>query len=320
MMEPIPPLEFAPIFQPYPWGGRRLENWFAGAPASGPLAEAWIVSAEDKHPSHVTGGPFDGRTLTDLIRRFGARLIGHARCPGERFPLLLKFLDARELLSVQVHPTDELAQKLRPGTAGKTEAWVILHAEPGSKLYVGLKSGIDRAAFEQAIRAERVPEVLHSFEPRAGDVVFVPAGTVHAIGAGLMLFEIQQTSDNTFRLHDWGRGRPLHVAESLQCIDFDRGPTGAVSPLVETMIPRRERLLSCPYFRLWRIQSERPFAVGAAGECRVAVAIGGSGELVANSNSHPVRPGSALLIPAELGQIECRPDGGLVILECGLPK
>ena len=142
MIEPIPPLKFAPIFQPYPWGGRRLAGWFAGAPESGPLAEAWIVSAEDKHPSRIMGGPFDGLTIAELIQRFGSRLIGSAECPNGRFPLLLKFLDARELLSVQVHPTDEQAARLRPGTAGKTEAWVILHAEPGSKLYVGLKPGI----------------------------------------------------------------------------------------------------------------------------------------------------------------------------------
>jgi mannose-6-phosphate isomerase len=258
-------------------------------------------------------------TIAELIQRFGSRLIGHAKCPGGRFPLLLKLLDARELLSVQVHPTDEQAARLRPGTVGKTEAWVILHADAGSRLYVGLKSGIDRPAFEQAIRDERVPELLHPFQPRAGDVVFVPAGTVHAIGAGLMLFEIQQTSDNTFRLHDWGRGRPVHIAESLECIDFERGPGGLASPLVETMIPRRERLLSCPYFRLWRIRSERPFAVGAAGECRIAVVIDGDGEMVADSRSEPVRPGSALLIPAELGQVECRPNGGLTMLECGLP-
>lgn len=318
-MRSIPPLRFTPIFQPYPWGGRRLANWLTGAPASGPIAEAWIVSAEEKHPSRVEGGPLNGLTIADLIERFGSSLTGRAKCPSGRFPLLLKFLDARELLSVQVHPNDEQAEQLRPGTVGKTEAWVILQAAPGSKLYAGLKPGIDRRALEDAIRAERLPEVLHAFGPRPGDVVFVPAGTVHAIGAGLLLFEIQQTSDNTFRLHDWGRGRPVHLAEGLACIDFQRGPLGPISPLVETMIPRRERLLDCPYFRLWRIETERTFAVGAPGECRIAVVIGGQGELVSDQSSCPVGPGSAVLIPAELGQIEFRPNGKLTILECGLP-
>lgn len=319
MMKLIPPLQFSPIFQSYPWGGRRLANWFADAPASGPVAEAWIVSAEEKNPSRVKGGPLSGLTIAELIHRFGSRLIGRAKFPDGRFPILLKFLDAQEVLSVQVHPTDEQARRLRPGTAGKTEAWVILQAEPGSKLYVGLKPGVDRQRLEQAIHDEQVPELLHQFEPRRGDVVFVPAGTIHAIGAGLLLFEIQQTSDNTFRLHDWGRGRPVHIAESLACTDFTRGPVGPVSPLVETMIPRRERLLECPYFRLWRIETERAFTVGAMGECRLVVTIGGQGELVADSTPNPVRPGSAFLIPAELGQIECRPNGKLTMLECGLP-
>jgi mannose-6-phosphate isomerase len=319
-MNTLPPLQFAPIFQSYPWGGRQLADWYPSAPASGPVAEAWLVSDEEKHPSRVAGGPLDGITLAELIQRFGPRLLGRARRPGGRFPLLLKFLDAREVLSVQVHPNDEQAARLRPGTLGKTEAWVILHAEPASILYVGLKPGSDRSALEQALAAGRVPDLLHTFEPNAGDGVFVPAGTVHAIGAGLMLFEIQQTSDNTFRLHDCGRGRPVHISESLECTDFTRGPVKAVTPIADAELPGRELLFECPYFRLWRIRSDRPFRVGANGECRVIVVIEGHGELIGDTHMCALQPGAAWLLPAELGMAECRPNGNLIVLECGLPS
>src|SRR5262249_638075 len=152
--------------------------------------------------------------------------------------------------------------------------------EPGSKLYAGLRREIDRHALEQSLAAARVPELLHAFEPAAGESVFMPAGAVHAIGAGLMLFEIQQTSDNTFRLHDWGRARPLQVAERLECTDFGLGPLAPVRPVVEAVTPaRRERLFDCTYFRLWRIVGERPFPVGAANECRVLVVAEGRGDL-----------------------------------------
>ncbi len=289
-------------------------------PATGPIAEAWIVSDEQKSPSRVAGGPLAGLTLADLVHRFGSRLTGNARCPGGHFPLLLKFLDARETLSVQVHPTDEQAERLRPGTLGKTEAWVILDAEPGSKLYFGLQPGTDRNALKRAIRDEQTPEVMQTIEPRRGDVIFVPAGTVHAIGAGLMLFEIQQTSDNTFRLHDWGRGRPVHIDEALASTDFAAADAGVIAPVLEAESPRREKLIDCQYFRLWRIKSDHAFSVGAAGQCRIAVVIEGRGELVANSASVPIQPGSAVLIPAEFGQIECRPNESITLLECGWPK
>src|SRR5262245_41914442 len=186
-MNQLPPLQFSPIFQSYRWGGRRLADWFPGVPASGPVAEAWLVSDEEKHPSRVVGGPLDGCTLAELIQRFGPRLLGKSRLSLGRFPLLLKFLDAHEVLSIQVHPNDEQAARMRPGTRGKTEGWLILQAEPGCKLYAGLRREIDRRALEQSLAADRVPELLHVFEPKEGDAVFVPAGAVHAIGAGLLL-------------------------------------------------------------------------------------------------------------------------------------
>lgn len=316
----VPALRFAPIFQPYVWGGRSLARWYPEAPATGPLAEAWLVSDEDQHRSAVAHGPWAGRILRDLIQDLGPRLLGQARLARGRFPLLLKFLDAREVLSVQVHPTDDQAETMRPGTLGKTEAWVILDAAPGSKLYLGLKPGVDRPTLADALRAGTVPDLLHVIHPLPGEVYFVPAGTVHAIGAGLQLFEIQETSDNTFRLHDWGRGRPVHLDESLTCTAFAQPITGAGVPVVETTGGfQRERLIDCPYFRLWRVSGDAPFPAGMPGECRVVVAVDGSGMLEHAGTLSNLTAGDAVLLPAENGLARCLPDQKLTVLECGLP-
>src|SRR3954451_2888303 len=151
-----------------------------------------------------------------------------------QFPLLFKFLDCQRVLSVQVHPNNEQAAKLDPPDLGKTEAWVVLAADPGSKIYAGLKSGVDRKALAAAVASGRCEECLHEFEPRVGDCVFIEAGTVHALGAGLLIAEIQQDSDTTFRLFDWnrahktGKPRPLHIEQSLDTINYKRGPVQPV--------------------------------------------------------------------------------------------
>jgi mannose-6-phosphate isomerase len=323
-MDSIPPLRFKPIFQPYLWGGRRLAEWFKSAPADGPIAEAWLVSDEAKNPSIVADGPLAGASL----REISPKLLGSGHRPGERFPLLLKLLDARDSLSVQVHPNDKQASLVGPGQRGKTEAWVILRAEPGSRIYAGIRRGVDEQELKRAAAEGRIAEALHHFEPRVGDCIFLPAGTVHAIGAGLMIFEVQQTSDITYRLHDWdridpktGKARELHLERGFESIDYNRGPTSQADVLIESLLPaRRERLVSCDYFRLWRIAGERPFPVGAPRECRIVVAVQGRGELIAAGQTMPLQPGATWLIPAEVGEVECRPSERLTVLECGLPS
>ena len=164
--------------------------------------------------------------MHDLVTQHGPALFGRHH-PQRQFPLLFKFLDCQQTLSVQVHPNDEQAARLNPPDLGKTEAWVVLAAEPGSKIYAGLKPGVDRADVGARNNAPALcEECLHQFEPQAGDCVFIEAGTVHALGAGLLIAEIQQASDTTFRLFDWnrvdrdGKPRPLHIRESLDTIDF----------------------------------------------------------------------------------------------------
>jgi mannose-6-phosphate isomerase len=323
MLPPLLPLRFEPILRPMLWGGNRLAEWLTGAPSREPIGEAWILSDEGEQLSRVADGPFQGRTLRELLQQNGPRLLGRPLPEDGRFPLLLKFIHAQRDLSVQVHPNDEQAAKNQAGGKGKTEGWVVIQAETGAKIYAGLKPGVDRAAVENALRDQRVPEILHAAEPEPGDAFFLPAGTMHAIGAGLVLFEIQQTSDITYRLYDWdrvdpktGQPRQLHINEALECIDFQQGPVYPALPIQQTS--QRERLFSCPYFRLWRICSQRRFRVGAAGECRIVIVLEGEAELQFRREVFAVSPGTLILLPAEVGACECKPQGDMVVLEAGL--
>jgi mannose-6-phosphate isomerase len=323
LVPPLQPLRFEPILRPMLWGGSRLAEYFTGKPPAEPIGEAWILSDEGEQISRVADGPFLGYTLRELMALCGERLLGRPVPASGRFPLLLKFIHAERDLSVQVHPNDEQAARLQHGGVGKTEGWVVLRAEPGAKIYAGLKPEVGRSQFEQALHENRVIETMNVIEPKLGDAFFLPAGTVHAIGAGLLLFEIQQTSDITYRLYDWdridpktGRPRPLHVAESLECVDFQRGPVLPVLPIQQSAT--REQVFSCPYFRLWRMRGNWRFRVGTEGECRIVVALEGKAELQYREQNHVLQRGSLLLLPAEVGVCDCIPRGNAVILEAGL--
>jgi mannose-6-phosphate isomerase len=328
------PLHFEPIFKSALWGGRRLRPMFGAASSEEPTGEAWVLSDQGENHSRVAGGPLRGATLRELMTTIPERILGGHSAAQGRFPLLLKFIDAAQPLSVQVHPNDRLAKTMSPAgggshaAIGKTEAWVILNAQPDSRIYAGLARGVTRADLLAALKGETVEETLHSFQPRPGDCVFLPAGTIHAIGGGLLLFEVQQTSDITYRLHDWGRvdaktGKPrdLHVEQSLRCIDFERGPCAPVAPTMESSEPVVcERLASCDYFTLRRFRGSKPFAVGAAGECRIIAGISGTTQLLHNFIRYPLRAGDVLLLPAETGACQCFPMGKVTLLECGLPE
>ena len=225
------PLRFQPRFKERIWGGRTLEALYRKRlPPSGPIGESWEVSDRPGDESVIDNGPLAGRTLHWLMNRHGADVLGSAAsAPDGRFPLLCKILDARDKLSLQVHPPS-------PALGDpKTEMWYIAHAEPDAELYVGLRRGVTRDRFERSLREGTVADCFHRIPVRTGDTMFLPSGRVHAIGAGLVIFEIQQNSDTTFRVFDWnrvgldGRPRDLHVRESLASIDFD----DAEPPLVD---------------------------------------------------------------------------------------
>jgi mannose-6-phosphate isomerase len=245
-----------------------------------------------------------------------------------RFPLLLKFLDAREMLSVQVHPSDAHPDLIPAGETSKTEAWVVIEAENGSRIYAGLKPGTTAGDLRHSLADGTIADHLVCIAPKAGDAVFIPAGTVHTLGDGVVVFEIQQNSDVTFRLYDWGHVdaktgqlRPLQVDQALACIDFANCNGGLVTPVVVTTTPvERERLFDCEHFLLWRLRGDSPFNVGAAEMPRVLVCIEGSGWLEGGGSTYGVNKGEVWLLPAVVGACAFHPNNAVTLLEIALPE
>ena len=308
------PLRFEPLFKTLIWGGSRLEPMFGRPPSGNPVGEVWLLSDVDGNESTVSNGALKGQTIRDLCRDHRAELLGDTPLAAGRFPLLLKFIDAKKELSVQVHPTDEQAARAKPGQLGKTEAWVVLDREAAtSLLYVGLRPGVTRSSLEEGIREGTAADALHRFVPEAGDSILLEAGTVHAIGRDLLLFEIQQTSDITYRLYDWGRvddqgvSRPLHVEDGLACTDFTRGP---INPKARIASGDLERLVECGYFSLDRLVIRGERKVGRAGACSVYVCIDGSGTL----DGEPLRAGGTVLLPASHGEATVKSDASVTLL------
>ena len=303
------PLVFEPYLRPMVWGGRSLGDLFGKRlPDDGPYGESWELSGHPHHVSRVAEGPLRGQSLADLCAQHPREVFGEAIPPGSRFPLLVKLLDCRDLLSIQVHPDDALAPRLAGEPSGKTEAWVVLEAEPTARICAGLKPGVTRAEVERALADGTLDRCLHDFTPRPGDCIFLPAGTIHAVGGGVVLAEVQQTSDATFRLYDWGRvgpdGRPrqLHVRESLEAIRWDFGP---VDPVVPEVIPdtasgaRAERLVECSYFGLDRLLLGAENPAGPWGRPTIWLVVSGAADLrTLDGASRTFRRGETVLIPA----------------------
>lgn len=318
------PLRLQPLFRRYLWGGRRLETMLGKSLGEGDdYAESWEVVDHGEDQSIVTAGPAMGRTLHQLVEEQGAQLFGRHH-PRRQFPLLFKFLDCNRTLSVQVHPNDEQAARLDPPDLGKTEAWVVLAADPGSKIYAGLKQGVTRDELSAALESGTCEACLYQFEPEVGDCVFIQAGTVHALGAGLVIAEIQQASDTTFRLFDFnrvdaqGHPRQLHIEESLATIDYSRGPVSAVRPAT-TVNPGRQQLVVCDKFELDRWTLDGPGAVGGDERFHLLVGISGSLTIEGDPAGHPFSQGQTCLLPAAAGAVTLSPQGRAVILDIYLP-
>ncbi len=304
------PLVFEPYCRPLIWGGRVLERRLGKSlPAEGPFGESWEVSAHPHHVSRVAEGPLQGTTLADLWQERRAEVAGVEGPAAQPFPWLVKFLDCRDLLSVQVHPDDAAARELLRDEMGKTEAWVVIDAEPTGRIYAGLKPGTRPADLERHLDDGTVAECLHSFVPQPGDCVFLPAGVVHAVGGGVLMAEVQQSSDATFRLFDWnrpgpdGRPRPLHRKAAMRSIDWSAGPVRPVAPQpLEGLGPGAagETLVRCPFFRLdrYRILAELP--IPNAGRMSVWTLLDGQAELRSPAGDYcrEFRFGETVLIPA----------------------
>lgn len=302
-MQPLYPLRFKPFLRRLPWGGRRLEALLARPlPPGEDYAESWEIADHAVHSSRVAAGALAGQALGQLILERGAELLGR-HWPQSHFPLLLKFLDARHSLSVQVHPDDSRAAQLQPPQCGKSEAWIVLDAAPGSVLYAGLKAGVDRPALERALAQGHCLDCLHACHPRAGDCFYLPAGCVHALGAGLAVIELQQPSDCTYRLYDWnrrdadGQPRELHIEPALDCIGFDIGPLEPVMPQA-TAAAQIQRLVASEHFVLERWRLIEPEPAGGDLTCRVVAVLGGSVEVATPGFAETWPAGTTAVLPA----------------------
>ena len=310
------PLTFEPLYMDRVWGGRELERVYGRHlpdPAL-PYGESWELVDREPEQSVVNAGPLAGTTLHELWTTRRAEIFGpgldHA---GPRFPLLVKILDARDDLSVQVHPPAAVAPAL--GGEPKTEMWFIATANPGAKLYAGLQRGVTRRAFEQAIADGTVANCVHALEPRVGQSIFIPSGRLHAIGGGLLIHEIQQNSDTTYRVFDWnrpgldGKPRALHVAASLASIDFtDCAPT--------MDLPRGNTLAECEHFKVERLVLSPGETVAAASAGRFAICTVVEGALV-GADGRRFAPGTLVLLPR--GARPLRAAEAAVVLRTSLP-
>ena len=326
------PLRMQPVLMERVWGGRRLAELFGKTMAANArIGESWELADLPSGRTRVADGPLAGKSLHEILQTHAEPLLGRealARGWGRRFGLLLKFIDATDRLSVQVHPDDAYVAAHEPRESGKHECWVILRVEPGAWLVHGLKAGVTREQFAAGVRKGGIEEFLAMQPVKVGDVVWVPAGTVHSIGPGIALAEIQQSSDLAYRLYDWGRmgldGKPrtLHVREALDSMHLagevvpsgGRGKTADETGLVV------DHLVDCPAFSLSRIALDRrPWAGDTQGALAAVMVLAGSARLVTAEASMDVRAGDTLVVPADAGEYALEKAERLTVLVVAPP-
>lgn len=286
-------------------------------------AESWEIVDHGADQSVVLRGPLEGATLAELVATHGPALLGR-HAPLKHFPLLFKFLDANDRLSIQVHPDDARAAQLDPPDLGKTEAWVVLDAQPGSYLYAGLREGIERDVLRRELGRHTSELCVQRIEPHVGDCFFLPAGVVHALGPGLLIAEIQQASDTTYRLYDWsrmgpdGQPRPLHVDAALEAIDYAYGPVSAQKPLPSDS-GLSERLVACDKFVLDRWKLSGSATVGGDQRCHILAVLEGSVSIAGDPVGEPLARGGVALLPAQCGATLVTSQGPATLLDAYLP-
>lgn len=316
----LPPLRFVPQYQYRLWGGGKLQSHLGRDCQDNGMGESWEISAVDGFPSTVKDGPWEGKTLPEMIRQFPEALLGK-KCIdryGATFPLLIKFIDARLPLSVQVHPNDDLAKK-RHNCNGKNEMWYILDTDPNAELILGFNQNINAEHYAKLLADNRIEDVLHREKVEAGDVVNVPAGLIHAIGGGVLLAEIQQSSDVTYRVYDFnrtdaktGQKRTLHTEDAIAALDFSAKTTHKIPYTPKANQP--VSLIDSPYFhtRLITIQGEYK-AQWTKGECfRLLIGVDGNGQCLWEGKEMSIGRGDCLLLPAVLGEMQIKGDARLL--------
>ena len=324
-MPQLYPLLMLPAFDPRPWGTLDLSAIYPNHKFNERIGEAWLTGDN----CVVSNGPLAKRSLADLSKEFGADLVGTGARDPQRFPLLLKFLFPEEKLSVQVHPDDATAQRFGEPW-GKTECWYVAHAKPGSQIALGLKPGVTRAQFEQAINDKRAEELLNWINVYQGEMIYVAAGTVHTLGPGAVIVETQQQSDTTYRLYDYGRPRPLHLERGLASVKEHTASGKVIRPApvaINGGKTRRSSMIAAPYFAVDFFELKEPQVFSTAGaddagktSVQILVAVEGCGVVEAQGRD-PVTltKGDAIVIPAALQGFTVRPQWAIEFLKANVP-
>jgi len=300
------PLKFENIFHEKVWGGQRLKEVLGKPlPEGEKIGESWELSGHPSALSIVKEGVLKGKSITQLVEEDPEGILGSALSKKySSFPLLYKFIDANDKLSIQVHPDDQYAKE-HEGDLGKTEAWYIVDTQPGSTIICGLKEGATPEEIKAGIETNQLEKELQEIEVTAGDVIYISPGTVHAIGAGIVLYEVQEASDVTYRLYDWGRvgldGKPrdLHINDSLKVINYSDNST-------HQMRPKGSLLVTCPYFSIEKYDVERSLDRELKNSFEVVTLIDGEGEIESDGSRVPVAKGETILIPAGLERYTIR--------------
>jgi len=322
-MSALYPLKFKTIYKDKIWGGQKIKTYlhkdFGALPNCG---ETWEISGVKSDVSVVADGELAGESLADLLEKFQSELVGEKAYAhfGNIFPLLVKFIDANDDLSVQVHPNDELAKK-RHNSFGKTEMWYVIEADPGSTLIAGFNQEMTEQKYVDALNSGHIMDILNKEDVTAGDVFFLPAGRVHTIGKGLLIAEIQQTSDITYRIYDFdrvddkGNKRELHTQEALAAIDYKHYPEYKTS-----YQPKKDetvKLVTCPYFttNLLDFTHSTSKDYSTLDSFVIHVCVEGTYSVKYNGQAYPVKMGECILLPKSIDKVELETTGGFKILE-----
>ncbi|MFW6269495.1 MAG: type I phosphomannose isomerase catalytic subunit [Bacillota bacterium] len=323
------PLKFKPVYKEKIWGGNKISKFFKRKLSRENIGESWEVTAHPNGVSVVKNGFLQGKKITDLIKESRKDLLGQVNIDtGGNFPLLIKFLDANQKLSVQVHPDNNYAQKVE-GEPGKTEMWYIIDCEPEAKLVYGLKPGTTRREMKKAIKQGNLENLLNEITVKPGEVYFIPSGTIHAIEEGILLAEIQQNSDTTYRVYDWnrtdaeGKSRPLHIDNALEVANFQQKPSSIKNKIltITTQNYNRHFLAACPYFVTEKLELQNSCNLKSEfteNKFIILMILDGSGEIIHKNTKYQIKAGETIMIPAALKEIALQ--GNLNLLKTYIPE